>query len=295
MSPTESVITRALDGAYGISNRGEGEGLFRERVDAASTIAVPLAVSGRAVGALCATRGSDRPRFTTSDLASASEFAVQGGLAVALAWACADRQRLDLIEERARIARDLHDNLIQRLFGTGLGLQTPAASTPAHADSIDRHVAEIDAAIADIRTAIFTLRLRPGAPSARHRLLDVVTEFTSDLSAPAQITFSGPVDLIVVDALADDVVAVVREVLSNVARHANATTTKVDVLVSVDAVIITVDDDGDGVPTHITRTSGIQNLRMRARSHGGAFTLERRQPTGTRARWQAPISLAVKP
>jgi signal transduction histidine kinase len=201
-------------------------------------------------------------------------------------------QRLEhgaVLEERARIARDLHDHVIQRLFGTGLGLVALAAIDPEHAATIDRHVAEIDAAIADIRTAVFTLNPRPLLGSARHRLLDVLTDLTPNLATPPRVRFAGPIDLVLTGGLADDVVAVVRESLTNVSRHARARTAHVDIAVSEAEVTVTVDDDGVGVNRAATRSSGVASLAERARGHGGTFVLEPRHTGGTRARWHVPL------
>ncbi len=202
-----------------------------------------------------------------------------------------ETEQLAVTQERARIARDLHDHVIQRLFGTGLGLVALAAIDPEHAEAIDRHVAEIDAAIADIRTAVFTLTTPMQSTSARHRLLDVVTDLTPSLATAPRIRFAGPVDLILTGGLADDVIAVVRESLTNVSRHARARTALVDVSVTEHEVTVTIDDDGVGVNTAITRASGIASLAERAKGRGGNFALEPRLAGGTRARWHVPLSL----
>jgi GAF domain-containing protein len=288
----DSVVARAIAGGQVVSSADIDAPAFGEQLSGGSTIAVPLIVSGEPVGALCATRGEDGPRFSASDLEIVSEFAAQAGLAVALAWARADRQRLDMIEDRARIARDLHDHVIQRLFGAGLGLQALAARAPAYAGAIDRHVADLDAAIGDIRTAIFALRTRGRSDSARRSLLDVTTEIAPGLRSAPRVTFNGPVDLVLVGALTDDVLAVVRETLTNVARHARAGSTAVDVTVTMSDVMITVDDDGIGVPSRLARASGTANLDARARSRGGTFTLEQRGSGGTRACWHVPLPAA---
>lgn len=284
-----TIISRAMahggivtvDGAAGsLSNAPQLAG--------GSTIAVPLVAAGASAGALCVTRNADGRRFTPEDLSTLAEFAAQAGLALTLAQARTDRQRLDLIEDRARIARDLHDNVIQRLFGTGLGLQALAAKVPAHAATISAQVGEIDAAIADFRTAIFTLQTsNPG--SVRHRLLDVANEFAPDLESSPRIAFAGPVDLLVTGLLADDVVAVVRESLSNVAQHARATFTEINVSVSATHVTIVVDDDGIGISADPTRASGTANLATRARAHGGVCKIEPRNTGGTRVRWHVPL------
>jgi len=295
---TDSLAARAmLTGTIVTAQEEYERTLLGGRVRLGPTLAAPLIASGTSIGALCVSRSADAPAFTAAELTTVSEFAVQAGLAIALAWARLDRQRLDVIEDRTRIARDLHDHVIQRLFATGLGLQALSAADPAHAAALDLHVTEIDSAIADIRTAVFALTNRPGSnpPRTRHRLLDIVSELTPTLATAPRITFAGPVDLILIDQLADDVIAVVRECLANVARHAHAETTVIDVVVNDREVTVTIDDDGDGLDSTRDRASGTRNLRHRAENHGGTFTLEPRETRGTRARWNVPIPAGDRP
>lgn len=284
-----SVVFRAMADEGVVAFDSAADSLSDDpRLAGGSTIAVPLVVAGTSAGALCVTRDANGRRFSPEDLSTLSEFAAQAGLALALAQARADRQRLDLIEDRARIARDLHDNVIQRLFGTGLGLQALAAQVPAHAATIAAQVGEIDAAIADFRTAIFTLQTsNPG--SVRHRLLDVANELSPLLDSSPRIAFAGPIDLLVTGPLADDVVAVVRESLSNVAQHARAKITEISVSVTASHVTIVVDDDGVGIPLDLSRASGTANLAIRARAHGGVCKIEPRNTGGTRVRWHVPL------
>ncbi|GAA2948209.1 two-component system sensor histidine kinase [Microbacterium luteolum] len=292
VSGDNAVISQAMESGGAVASDGPTGALSTDpQFAVGSTVAVPLVVAGTPAGALYVTRDANGSRFSPEDLSTLAEFAAQAGLALALAQARTDRQRLDLIEERARIARDLHDNVIQRLFGTGLGLQALAAKIPAHAATIAAQVGEIDAAIADFRTAIFTLQTSdPG--SVRHRVLDVANEITPRLASSPRITFAGPVDLLVTGELADDVVAVVRESLSNVARHARATATEVSLSVSSSHITIVVDDDGIGMPARPSRTSGTANLATRARTHGGACNIEPRSTGGTRVRWHVPLESA---
>ncbi|MCK2036780.1 GAF domain-containing protein [Microbacterium sp. SSW1-49] len=293
----DSLIAQATKGASVVSHAEPTQApSFVGHVSGGSTIAVPLVVAGTPAGVLCVVRHAADPRFSPEDLSVLSEFAAQAGIAVALAQARADRQRLDLVEDRARIARDLHDNVIQRLFGTGLALQVLAAAVPAHAETISAHVGEIDAAISDFRTAIFALQT--GDPeSVRHRLLDVVTEFTPSLAQAPRLSFSGPVDLLVTRALGEDVVAVVRESLSNIARHAHATTAEVDVSVTDSHVTVIVDDDGVGMPPAPARLSGTANIATRARARSGTSSISVRDEGGTRVHWCVPLETetAVSP
>jgi signal transduction histidine kinase len=269
------------DEAWALPDRG---------IQLGPTAAVPLVTAGRAIGALCVSRSLGGGAFTHPELSAISEFAAQAGIALTLARARQDREGLEVIEERSRIARDLHDHVIQRLFATGLGLQALASADPAHAVELDGRVSEIDAAIADIRTAIFTLRGRHSSTVlARHRLLDVVSELAAALSFTPRITFTGPVDLVLRDSLADDVVAVVRESLANVARHANAATSAVAVVVTDSEVVVSVEDDGDGADPDARGKGGTANLAQRAAGRGGTYTLARLAERGTRAQWRVPI------
>ncbi|MGJ9373299.1 GAF domain-containing protein [Nesterenkonia sp. CF4.4] len=287
----DCVLSRAMEGEPGMTPEGGDEPVpFADDIPSASMVAVPLIVDGDRVAALCATRAATEARFTTDDLALLSDFATQAGLAVALAWARADRQRLEMVQERARIARDLHDNVIQRLFGTGLGLQALASTDPKHATRIETHVTQIDDAIADIRTAIFALETQAPSQNIRHRLLEVVSELSPRLSTIPRIVFTGPIDLILDDQLADDAVAVLRESLSNAARHAHAQTVSVEITANETQISITVDDDGVGLSQSPVRRSGTKNLHARARAHGGDFHLTPRSSGGTRACWQVPVN-----
>jgi signal transduction histidine kinase len=239
---------------------------------------------------LSVSRAIGGTHFRDSELEMASEFASQTGLAIELTRARADRQRLMLVDERSRIARVLHDHVIQRLFGAGLGVQAVAAAHPATADALFTEANAIDAAIAEIRTVIFTLSQRTQAEdSLRHRLLDLVTELTPAVGSAPRLTFAGAVDLSIRGALADDVVAVVRESLSNVARHAQASSVEVEVAIHDNEVTVVVVDDGRGPDPATDRRSGLGNLGARARAHAGTFDLTARAQGGSRARWTARL------
>ena len=256
------------------------------------TMALPVIVAGEPVCALTLSRAAGRTPFTALDADMAAEFATQVGLSIELTRARADRHRLELADERGRIARDLHDHVIQRLFGTGLSLQALAARFPRAETDLLEQVDAIDAAIGEIRTAVFALTARPRAATGttRHRILDVVGEMGDALPSSPQLTFRGPVDLLLTGAVSDDAVAAIRECLANVARHAQAESVSVDVAVERDEVQVEVVDDGVGVSADATRRSGTGNLEDRARRRGGGFTLTPRDGGGTRAVWRASLS-----
>jgi len=257
-------------------------------------LGVPIRVRDQVYGNLYLTNRLDGP-FTQEDEDLITALAATAGIAIDNARLFAEQAtvsaELGLVEERNRIARDLHDHVIQRLFATGLGLQSLVARVPEDLrPRLGEQVDAIDAAIAEIRTAVFTLSSRPaGTLAVRHQILDVVSELSDGFDSAPRLTFSGPVDLLIEGELASDVVAVVREGLSNVARHAYSTQSSVDVSVTDDQVTVTIDDDGRGMPPNMTRSSGTANLATRAATHGGAFELIARKPRGTSLCWSAPL------
>lgn len=287
-----SLVGAALESGQVAAREEQAAGFsFAGQPALGPTVAIPLVAFGRPVGALTLSRSEGGMRFTETDLEMAADFAVQASVAIELARGRADRQRLELVEDRNRIARDLHDHVIQRLFGSGLSLQALASTAPdAIRDGIAEQVDAIDAAISEIRTAVFTLTSRStAAPALRHRVLDVVSEAASGLATSPRLTFGGPVDLLIHGELADDVVAVVREGLANVARHAEAKTADVSIVVDELGVTVTIDDDGRGIPFGSRRSSGTGNLQERAARRGGGLLLSARDGGGTRLAWTAPL------
>lgn len=286
-----SLIVAALEAGEPVSLDSMPAGRLAEWTpDVGPTIVVPLPLSTGEVGGLSVSRHPGRPRFAESDIRMAADFAAQVGVAMELARARQDRARLDLVEDRSRIARDLHDHVIQRLFGTGLSLQSLASAAPeALRARLLEQVDTIDDAIAQIRTAVFTLQSRPSATgSLRHRVLDVVGEVTPSLPAAPHLAFSGAVDALTDDELTADVVAVLREALTNVVKHADAR--ECDVRITADEMLtIIVEDDGRGLPDRPPRSSGLANLRERAVARGGRFSAGRRDPRGSRIDWTVPL------
>jgi signal transduction histidine kinase len=258
------------------------------------TMAIPLLASGRELGVLAVSRLPGRSRFTSADLEMAADLAGQASVAMELASARVGQQRMLLLEDRGRIARDLHDHVIQQLFATGLELQTIAGALgPGRAaERIESSVGNLDTAILQIRTVIFSLSgARDGAAGeVRHRIIEVVNDLSAGLIQTPQVVFTGPVDLVITGGLADDVVAVVREALSNVVRHADARHVSVSVAVDNAKIEILVIDDGVG-PRGDTRRSGLTNLAERAEGYGGSFALG---AVGglTNAHWSVPLAAA---
>jgi signal transduction histidine kinase len=277
---------------------GIGEQLT-EAMPVGALMVLPLGGQQNIRGVLIVARARGGPRFSTADLDMAATFAGHAAVALELADARADQQRVVLLEDRDRIARDLHDHVIQRLFGAGLsveGVASGMAPTPATA-RLAEVVADIDETIRQIRTSIFQLRgpLAVRTGEVRARLLDVATEVRPLLGFDARMGFVGPLDAAIPDELVDDVVAVVREGLTNVARHAQATSASVEVCANGAEVSVEVTDDGVGLGP-ADHAGGLSNLRRRAELLGGSFEVisplpeEPDQGGGTSLRWAIPLT-----
>jgi signal transduction histidine kinase len=241
------------------------------------TMSVPLLARGGALGALTVSRREGARAFTAADLELVADFAGQASVAIEIADARADKQRMMLLEDRGRIARDLHDHVIQHLFATGLSLQALAGTLPKGptAQGIEQSITNIDVAISQIRTAIFTLSSAQSerGDTLRHRVIDLVNELAGAMNSDPQLGFAGPIDTAVTGELAEDVLAVVRESLTNTVKHAQATEVVVSIEVSGGLATVEVVDDGIGIPGS-GRRSGLKNLRDRAEKHGGSFTID---------------------
>jgi signal transduction histidine kinase len=252
-------------------------------------MAVPLRTHAQFWGVLCISRHPDGERFSPAELEGAADLASRASIALELARAGEDARRALLADDRRRIARDLHDHVIQQLFGAGLGLQALASRLGPGPDgeSLGETIDQLDDAIGQIRTVIFALSHRDDA-SLRHRLLDVVGEVSGSARRPPAVRFTGPVDLTVRDHLATEVVAVARELLSNAIRHAHADHVSLEVATQDGIVSVVVEDDGVGIDDS-ARRSGLNNLRDRAAHRRGSFEVESSEG-GTTARWTAPLS-----
>ncbi|SDN98491.1 GAF domain-containing protein [Geodermatophilus sp. DSM 45219] len=253
------------------------------------TLMIPL--GGRpALGTVVAMRLRGREPFPPDTLELAGVFAAQASVALELARSQQRERRLQVQSDRDRIARDLHDHVVQRIFATGLALDRVSRSLeeerPETAAALAERVDELDGTIARIRSAIFELHEADDAsPDAvRTRIVDVVRSITGGQGLRPDVRLRGEDDL--PPALLPDVIAVVRELVTNVVRHAQAT--RVTVTVTVDAEVrVVVTDNGVGLPAVAVR-SGLTNLADRAERHGGRLTTST-GPKGTQIRWNVPM------
>lgn len=286
-SVLEGMNPRLIDDAA----MGQLRPLLPDGHPANSIIAVPLIADGHARGVLLAVRESGTPRFTATELEMVADVASQATLAMEMADARAAQQRIAVFEDRSRIARDLHDHVIQQLFASGVELQSFIGNFPNVAGNhrIGNVVANLDNAIAKIRTIIFALSSsgKDRGSSLRHQIIDLAGEFDGGLVRTPAVTFAGPVDLMVSGDIANDVLAVVREALANIAKHSHARSAAIAVAIEGDLLKVDVEDDGVGISPH-GRRSGLANLEQRAAQRGGSFLVDTGH-AGTYLRWHIPL------
>ncbi|MFW6694130.1 GAF domain-containing protein [Streptomyces sp. MAR4 CNX-425] len=262
-------------------------------------VAVPLGASDGLRGVLLVAREVGGERFGPEEADALVGFAGQAAVAMELAHRRRDAEQLALYEERDRIARDLHDLAIQRLFATGMTLQS-AVRFVTHAEGAERllrAVDDLDETIKIIRTTIFGLRRHARGPAAqglRLRVLSQVKDSVAALGFTPALRTEGLLDTDVPAPVADHLVAVLGEALSNAARHAGASKVEVTVVAGQGLVALTVSDDGRGV-LRGGRRSGLANIAERARELGGELTLDPPAGGGTRLVWRVPLDPRAAP
>lgn len=253
---------------------------------------VPLLRASRRVGVLLLTH-RHRPGWDEDELVGLTTAADIASMAVAYDHQQTVTRDMEMLEDRHRIARDLHDHVIQRLFAIGMSLQSVSAGLDDQSGDgqLLRAIGDLDKTIEQIRTSIFDLNTaRPDGRSSatlRRHTLDVVAELAAHAQASPGVTFAGPVDTVVPDRLLGDIEAVLREGVSNAMRHAKAD--RIDVFVGADEVLsISITDDGVGVPPEAVH-SGLNNLTLRAERNDGTFTIAAEPGGGTTITWTVPL------
>lgn len=255
-----------------------------------SLLGVPIRLRDDVYGNLYLTDKQGGERFTDDDAAAAEALALAAGIAIENAR-LHDRVRLlGILKDRERIGRDLHDRVIQRLYATGLSLQS-AIQQPelaAMQERVSRAVDELDDTMTDIRSAIFELGDATADGGLRRALLLLAQELAPMLGVRPDVSFYGEDDGAVPTHVADHVMAVAREALTNAGRHASATSYRVELTVG-DDLVLEVLDDGTGIvlPTP-TGGLGLANMRGRALALGGTFEICPDDGGGTRVRWRVP-------
>jgi signal transduction histidine kinase len=239
---------------------------------------------------LTALRHPHRAPFPPSTVPPLASFAEQALLALRLGEKNRALRQLDVFSDRDRIARDLHDHVIQRLFATGLGLQGTLrrCTDPEVRERVARAVEDLDVTVREIRTAIFDLHTAgEDSGGLRRQLLDAAIEAGGGSGVRPVVRIAGAVDTLVLPDIGQHAVAVVREAVSNAVRHGRAT----DVTVTIEAgpeLLVDVVDNGTGIDPGAAR-SGLRNLAERAQTLGGQLVVESRHEGGTRLSWRVPL------
>jgi signal transduction histidine kinase len=264
--------------------------IAREHMDLGPAIVVPLGGEGNVRGVLTAGRRPGSMPLPAAATEMLATFATQAGIALELAEHRKQAEQVLVFEDRDRIARDLHDLVIQRLYATGMSLQgtLPLIAAPEASDRVSRAVDALDETIREIRSSIFALQARHEVkPGLRARILAIADEMTGLLGFPPTLQLDGRLDDDVPEDVSEHMLGALREALSNAARHARAS--KVDVTVRAGGELsLTVRDNGAGIQD-VTRSSGLSNLEQRAAKLGGALRIEPASGGGTELDWRVPL------
>ncbi|WP_062987826.1 sensor histidine kinase [Nocardia anaemiae] len=254
-------------------------------------LVLPLCAEDTVIGVLVAVQPPGAQPLDQAGQSMMAAFSDQAALALQQATTQRRMRELDVLSERDRIARDLHDHVIQRLFAVGLSLQSTAqrAQLPEVKSRLTETIQDVQSIVQEIRHSIFDLHssTTADAPTLRKRLHGIIADMIGDSGLRTSIRLAGPVSVLA-PPLSEDVEAVLREAVSNAVRHASATTVSVQLRVR-DDVTIEIVDDGVGVPDNFERMSGLANLATRAEQAGGSFSVTRGEEGGTVLRWSAPL------
>ena len=264
-----------------------------------SFLGVPVLVRGTVFGNLYLSEKRDAPRFTQEDEDLVVGLAAMAGVAIENARLHARVREVAVIEDRERIARDLHDTVIQQLYATGLSLTTTLRLTEKEVvrERLTQAIDDLDRTMRSIRSTIFALEAadREESQGLRADIVRLVGRAENALGFPPRLTLDGLVDTLVPEGIADHLLAALREMVSNVAKHAHARRVDVEVVARDGYVVATVADDGSGIDGKPATGHGLHNLTDRAAALGGEFTAEPRTPRGTLATWRVPLDRPTSP
>ncbi|MET9709264.1 GAF domain-containing sensor histidine kinase [Nocardiopsis alba] len=268
---------------------------FLTRMGVGPVLILPFGPPDGARGVLVLARFQGAEEFQNGWPNMLSSFADQAAVALELAEARLDSERLSVLEDRDRIARDLHDTVIQRLYATAITLMGTVRRIDdgTSAERVRNAVDDLDDTIRQIRSTIFALQspAEHGSSWLRSQVLELVNAASETLGFAPRLLTQGPVDNAVDERVGGHLVAVLREALSNVARHAGAGSVDVELSVADDEVTLRVTDDGRGVPEGVSR-SGLNNLASRAEELGGSMSVVSGPGEGTVVEWTAPARMA---
>jgi signal transduction histidine kinase len=254
-------------------------------------IVMPLRTHDEVAGVIAVARGADQPPFDSSYLDLVSDFATHAAIALMLASGREHARQLTIVAERERIAHDLHDHVIQRIFAAGMDLQGTVARvrSPEISDRLNRTLDDLQTIIEEIRTTIFQLRSPLGTDGDfRNRIQRVVADLTENRDIATALRMHGPMTA-VGGELAEHAEAVTAEAVSNAVRHSGASRLSIEVRVD-DMLTVDISDNGCGISVDNSRRSGLANMSYRAVQVGGSCELSRPSEGGTRVHWAAPLT-----
>ncbi len=262
-----------------------------------SFIGVPIICDKRAFGNIYLTDKQDNSDFTSEDEALVIAVAKAAGIAIENSLLVSESNEFALSKERERIARDLHDEVIQRLFAVGLSLQgiIRMVDDDRIKTRLYESVDQLDNTIKQIRTTIFALDTPKSASASagvRHRFVSLVDEYQNTAQADISLGLSGAIDTVLDDKSAESALAFLREALSNAVRHSKASRIEVEIaLVDNHLLSLCVKDDGVGLPKKTSTGNGITNMKSRAKELGGTITFKQPDKGGLLVRFEFPLKL----
>lgn len=303
------MVIREGNGMVTDSTEAQNNRIVPELAHFGPALYAPMVARGETLGVIVLLRNPSSPSFDLSDLSMAENVAKQAALALELSENRQSDAEAELMEERARVARDLHDFAIQQLFATGMELSAARDTLAAEGvdllllEALDRGIGSIDESVTQIRQIIYSLRDPNATVPLMSRLRHEFKQATNSLGFPLDVHIQHMEEIIddeeahteiddeIGSDIADDLVAVTRECLSNAARHSEATAVSVQLIINPTRVSLVIEDNGKGISGQVSRRSGLSNLAARARRYHGSFSIHAGQDgTGTCIEWIANIA-----
>jgi signal transduction histidine kinase len=259
-----------------------------------SFLGVPIEVRGEVYGSLYLTDKIGSSEFTDEDQALVEALAVAAGMAIENTRLHQRVQDLAILEDRDRMARDLHDTVVQHLYAVGISLETMAKETEAEAtaDRLAILVSDVGEAIRQVRSSIYELGLDEEDPGVRAGVVALVRSLTPMLGFDVRVSFDGPIDAVISQSVTEQLLATIREAVTNVGRHAHATEASVVVSTHLGVCHLRVVDNGIGLGVNQNENVGLGlvNLRRRAEKMHGTMEITTSTSGGTVLEWEVPVS-----
>ena len=274
-----------------LSDHAESYGFPANHPPMSSFLGVPIKVRNEVYGNLYLTDKVGWSEFALDDVALVEALALAAGIAIENARLHQQVQVAAVHEDRDRLARDLHDTVIQRLFGVGLALQSMAGrASDDTGKRLEAAVGEIDQIIHQVRSTIYELGMNGENRGIRDHVITLVRELDPVVGFEIQVSLEGPVDASISDLVGEHLLATLRESVTNIGRHANATEALVHLVVEGDQCRLTISDNGIGIGSSEPGGGhGLANLRRRAEKLNGSFFIEEAENGGTSLVWQVPV------